>query len=91
MRRTYRRHLGPKFSEGARLLWARIERRRLSFSEAAELLGWTRPALSNVLYGERLPGVALAAVVAQRFRVPITAWARPASVPFVTPAARGEQ
>lgn len=86
--RNHRRHLGPRFSEGARQLWAAIEARHFSVAEAAKELDWLRSTLSNVLYGERLPGVTLASDVTRVFGVPIGAWAEKPTEPFIPPAAR---
>ena len=81
--------MGTKFSEGARLLWGKIEGRKLLLAEAARKLKWPRSTLARVLYGERLPGVALLADVARVFRVPMGRWAEPPTVAFVPPGARG--
>lgn len=89
--RNYRRHLGPRFSEGARQLWLVVEGRGLNVADAARALGWLRSTLSNVLYGERLPGVALAADVERVFGVPIGAWALEPTDAFIPPAARDDE
>ena len=86
--RNYRRHVGPRFSEGTRLLWSAIEGAGLSIADAAKRLGWLRSTLSNVLYGERLPGVESLVEVERAFGVPIASWAEKPTVPFIPPAAR---
>ena len=86
--RNYRRHIGPRFSEGTRLLWTAIERANLSIADAAKRLGWLRSTLSNVLYGERLPGIESLVAVERVFGVPVATWAEEPTVPFIPPAAR---
>ncbi len=86
--RNHRRTLGSRFYEGTRLLWGVLETRELTISAAAELLGWSRGTLSNVLYGERLPGVGMLAKILEVFGVPLEAWAQAPTQPFIPPAAR---
>lgn len=86
--RNYRRHLGPRFTEGARLLWLELERRDTGVTAAAGLLGCGTSSLTRALYGENVPGVDLLADVTRVFGVPIGAWAEKPSAPFIPPAAR---
>lgn len=93
--RSYRRTLGPRFSEGARLLWLVLENRGVSISAAvAELsaedrkASWSKGVLSNVLYGMRRPGPMIAADLRAAFGVPMEAWAEAPREAFVPPAAR---
>ncbi len=86
--RNYRTRLGPRFSEGARLLWASIEASGSSIADAATALGWLRSTLANVLYGDRLPGIELLADVKRVFGVELGAWAEKPTQPFIPPAAR---
>lgn len=84
----WRRTTGSRFSEGARLLWAQLESRGLSVAQASAAVERTRGLMSNVLYGERRPGVVFASDLARVFGVPIGAWAEKPTEPFVPPAAR---
>jgi len=86
MRRKYRTHLGPKFSEGARLLWEAID--TTTAREAERALKWAPGMLFNVLYGERGVGRKTGALLLERYGIPLDAWDKPPTVPFVPPAAR---
>lgn len=86
MRRKYRTHLGPKFSEGARLLWVALGNTPRGEFESA--LGWAPGMLSNLLYGERGAGRRTATLLLERHGIPLDAWDRPPSVEFVPPALR---
>lgn len=86
--RNYRRKLGKRFSEGARLLWVEIERRGLGRGPAADLIGWSRGSLTRLLYGDSKPNVDTAALILQQFGIPISSWAESPTVEFVPPALR---
>lgn len=86
MRRKYRTHFGPKFSEGARLLWVALGNTPRGEFESA--LGWAPGMLSNLLYGERGAGRRTATLLLERHGIPLDAWDRPPSVEFVPPALR---
>lgn len=83
--RAYRLTLGPKFSEGARLLWSARER-FASLEEMRQLLDAYRGELSLVLYGDRLPRLELAAKIHEQFQIAPTAWSQAPSVEFTPPA-----
>lgn len=87
--RHYRRHLGPRFSEGARLLW--IAMGDMPPAEFERSLGWSRGILSNYLYGERRAGRAASLLLFERHAIPIGAWSKAPSVAFVPPAARVQE
>lgn len=88
--RNYRRTLGARFSEGARLLWGVLAERSLTIAAAASQLGWVRGNLSRMLYGDSIPGVGALVEVEATFGVPVARWAEPPSVPFVPPAMRDD-
>jgi transcriptional regulator with XRE-family HTH domain len=86
--RNYRRHLGPRFTEGGRLLWLVLEQRGVGVTAAATMLGCSTSSLTRALYGENVPGVDLLADVTRVFGVPIGAWAEKPTEAFIPPAAR---
>jgi hypothetical protein len=76
MRPTYRRHLGPKFSEGSRLLWAVIESQG-SQEAVRRTLRTTRGVVSKWLYGDRGGDdmeLKFAVRVEDAFGIPVRAW-----------------
>lgn len=68
-----RRHLGPKFSEGARLLWAVLG--RLNSQEAVrERIDCSQGLVNRWLYGDRLPGLSYVFKLEDAFGIPCRAW-----------------
>lgn len=90
MRRHYRKDLGPKFSEGSRLLWVAMgSTPRTEFEKSLE---WASGKLANLLYGERGAGRATATLLLERFGIPLASWDQAPTEAFVPPAAReGEE
>lgn len=88
--KNYRRHLGPKFSEGARLTWLALASRGLSISRGAALLGWHRGNLARAIYGDSLPGVELLVSLEKALGVSVSAWAQEPTETFVPPALEEE-
>lgn len=86
MRQTHRIALGPRFSEGARLLWRALHNRRQSQAAVAARLGVDGGTVNRWLYGDRLPGRVCAELLRRRFGIPVAAWEQAPSVPFQTPA-----
>lgn len=86
--RNYRRTVGKCFSEGARLTWAELARRRMNIASGAKLLGWHRGQFSRALYGDGVPGIHLLSHVKRVFGVAPEAWAEPPSDAFIPPAMR---
>lgn len=84
--RHYRRHIGKKFSEGARLLWQAIEREDLTFRAAAQRVGALNVA--RWLYGDILPPLPAMVQMAKVFNIPIETWLQKPHRPFKPPAAR---
>jgi hypothetical protein len=99
-RRTSRRHLGPRFSEGARQLWivAIFERRltqegiRLALGKsgtfargAPERSGTARGVVVRWLYGDQRAELDQAVMIEEVFGIPCKAWTLPAAEPFVVP------
>lgn len=85
-RRCNRRHLGKRFSEGARLLWLAMG--ETSQAEFQRGLGLAPGMLANYLYGERRAGREVAVLFQQRLGIPIESWSQASTVDFVPPAAR---
>lgn len=80
--------LGPRFSEGARLLWDAMSRLSLSQWGLTRLLGTKPGVVSRWLYGDTRPGWDWANKILSACDVPLDAWTKPSSVRFVPPAAR---
>lgn len=86
MHPTVRRtKVGQYISEGARLLWKKLEERGLTQGQAERLIG-THPGLLNRwLYGERRPGLKLALDIERIFGVPAITWTVDLLEPFELP------
>ncbi len=69
-----RTELGPKFSEGARLFWLALEKEGWNQLAAEHALGAKRGTVSRLLYGDRIPGVRLAATIEDRLGIPASSW-----------------
>lgn len=91
MATQFRKELGPLFSEGARLVWVAFEERKLIPAEAAKLLGWRRGTFSRVVWGDRMPGIALIKDARRVFGVPPELWGEPLREPFIPPLLREEE
>ena len=80
--------LGPRFSEGARLLWLVLAERAWSQGEAARAIGAKAGVVPRWLYGDTRPSWDWASKLRDLFGIPLESWTLPPSIPFVAPAAR---
>jgi transcriptional regulator with XRE-family HTH domain len=85
-RRLYRDHLGPKFSEAARLVWLAMAERGWSQSDLARELETDTENVCRWLYGDRRP----TRPFDRRFRVLLgvdeSLWDADPTEPFTPPA-----
>lgn len=86
---TRRTELGELFNEGARLLW-KVVKQAGSAAEVAESIGAGGSAFSRWLYGDRLPDLEWAAVLQDELGIPMIAWTKKPSRPFVLPSLAGQ-
>jgi hypothetical protein len=82
-----RTRLGPKFSEGSRLLWVVLDERGWTQTRLRRELGTHPGEVSKILYGDREPRLDTL-IAAEKLGVPLEAWKQPPSVEFIPPAAR---
>ncbi len=75
--------LGPKFSEGARLLWSEMHRCGLRPADVTRALEASPGVVVKWLYGDRRPGRAWAERIAAEFQISPARWDEPPSQPFV--------
>lgn len=89
-RPKHRKHLGERFSEGARMLWRAIEKNGLPMRAVAEAVGPpTVPGdVCRWLYGDHRPTLRALMALEQAYRIPLSAWTVAPRRPFVPPAAR---
>lgn len=79
--------LGKNFSEGARQLWLKMIRGKLSQADAARLLELRHPAmLSRWLYGDRRPSVKWAFAIESKLKIRAGLWGVKPVEEFVPPA-----
>lgn len=79
---TYRRHIGPHFSEGARLLWLKLPQLARAWGikpesareELTKRLGAARGTVARYLYGDRKPDRTLASKLQELAGIPAEAW-----------------
>lgn len=84
----YRRRLGKKFSEGARLVWIKLKRRKWTQAELARQLGGRdRGTVSHWLYGDTRPDLDALLLFKSVLKIPVEAWAKPPTEPFEPPGA----
>lgn len=88
MRKMYRQHLGPSFSEGARLTWIKLIRDDGEIEDVNRVIGKSRGRAHRILYGDRPVSIPEAEAIRVAFGVPIQAWGRRPARPFKTPAER---
>ena len=88
--RSYRRSLGPRFSEGARLLWVELERRGESMRDLRRRIG-VGADITRWLYGDAIPPLAAIVRMDKLFGIPARAWLQPAKRAFIPPAARASR
>lgn len=87
MNTPYRRHLGKRFSEGARLLWAVVARERLSVRAVRAKIG-SGGDVTRWLYGDSLPPFAAIMAIARIWKIGAETWLQPPKRPFTVPALR---
>lgn len=80
--------LGPRFSEGARLLWEAMEHRGWTQGQLRKELGVTTGRVSRWLYGDLRPPLTVAVSISKKLHIPEEAWMQSPSVDFVVPARR---
>jgi hypothetical protein len=85
---NHRTKLGPKFSEGARLLWLQLEALNITAADVQREIKASSGSASCWLYGDKRPGRTFAQRLEEKFGVPVSAWDQPTTVIFVPPAAR---
>lgn len=88
--RTHRRHVADRFSEGARLLWAVLDKRGWTQQQLATHLEASKGTLSNWLYGTRLPGLQARMTIQLKLRIGWKSWDQPPTVTFVPPGAAAD-
>jgi len=86
--RNYRRHLGPRFSEGARLLWTKLERLGLTAADVRREVRASSGLVEMWLYGEKVPRIEYAGRLNEKFGIPVHKWVEQPKRSFVPPAAR---
>lgn len=87
MRQT-RKHIGAHFSEGARLLWEKIDQLRITAEDVRRGVGAGSGVVQWWLYGDKRPGIVYAQRLEESFGVPMVAWTQEPTAKFVPPAAR---
>lgn len=87
MRKLSRQDLGPKFSEGARRLWAALIKRKWNQQEATAELELSAGVLSRLLYGDRKPGRTTSETLRKKLGIDPPLWDRAPAKPFAPPAA----
>lgn len=80
------KELGPKFSEGARLLWLELLKTKYSIREAEREWGMSRGLLHRLLYGHQRAGRVVALRLFGMFSIPVETWDRTPIREFVPPA-----
>ncbi len=89
--RSYRQTLGDRFSEGARLLWLKMQAKGWSQADVRAKLAALTPKtslLSRWLYGDQRPGVEWAFLLQRATGIEASLWSKDATDTFVPPAAR---
>ena len=85
LRRT---ELGPKFNEGARLLWLAIIREGITQFALSRELGIATPGVQNRwLWGDQRPMNPWRKKINERFSVPVDAWDEEPTEAFTPPLA----
>lgn len=80
-----RTNLGPRATEGTRLLWAAFLDSGQSQRRFAEALGFSRTVISNLLFGERDASVEFAVSAKDQLGIPVDAWTTPINPKFRIP------
>lgn len=80
--------LGPKFSEGARLVWVSAQAEEWSLNFIARLLDVSVTRVVAWVYGDDLPSLRHAVTIEEVIGVPARAWLSPPAEAFSPPASR---
>ena len=72
-----RDYFGPKFSEGARLLWLALREADVSAADMSRALGTGNGTLHRWLYGDRRPDIDSAVKILDLYDIKPEMWARP--------------
>jgi len=83
----YGRQLGPRFSEGARLLWVAMRRAGLSQESLRSELGCAKGVIGRWLRGDRLPDGTFRGKLFKQFGIRPQLWEHGPSRPFSCDAA----
>jgi len=85
-RHSHRENLGSRFSEAARLLWLALEKRGESPADCTRRVGAKAGVVARILYGDRLPNLALGVRFEQIYKIAARLWQTLPTEPFVLPA-----
>lgn len=78
----FSRGLGPRFSEGARLLWAAMRREGLTQRALRTQLDLGGGVIGRWLRGDRVPDGASRGKLFERFRIKPQSWEQKPTKPF---------
>lgn len=81
------RELGASVSEGTRLLWDVMRRRKWSQNQLANELEHHSGVINRWLHGLSRPGLEAANIMKLRLRIPTEAWCRSPRKPIIMDAA----
>lgn len=81
-----RTKLGPKFSEGTRLLWLACIEHGWEQRDLRALLNCSTGTVSRYLWGDRVPDRVMAEKIREIAGVPTPTWDQPPTEAFVPPA-----
>lgn len=84
----YRRAVGPKFNEGARLLWGALAASGENIRAVETKTGASVGASTKWLYGDVKPMTAARLEIHRIWGVPVDSWDQPPTADFVVPALR---
>lgn len=84
----HRRAVGPKFNEGARLLWLALAKDKESINDVEEKTGSASGTGSRWLYGDTKPMTPARFEIESLWGVPVRSWDDAPTEPFVVPALR---
>jgi hypothetical protein len=87
---TTRIALGPRFNEGARLLWQVLLERQWSQGDMARAIGAKPGVVPRWLYGDTRPSWEWAARLLDVCGIPLAAQTSAPTIAFVLPAASGD-
>lgn len=83
-----RTELGDHFTEGARLLWAAMEKAKMTQAAARRSCGAHGGEMSRTLYGAKAARLKVVLWANRTFGIPVEAWAKKPARPFTPPAAK---